>query len=140
MYELLLKLHSWWAWLAMLVLFAGIINALMGYGANRDYEAKDLRISLFGLIFTHIQLVLGLLLYFVSPMGLKVLGEMKNETLRLTSLEHPLVNIIAIVLITIGWSQHKKAHMDDKFKKILIFYSLGFILLMSRIPWVSWLS
>ena len=116
MYELLLKLHSWWAWLAMIVLFAGIINALMGYGANRDYEAKDLRISLFGLIFTHIQLVLGLLLYFVSPVGLKVLGEMKNETLRLTSLEHPLVNIIAIVLVTIGWSQHKKAHMDDKFK------------------------
>ena len=45
MYELLLKLHSWWAWLAMLVLFAGIINALMGYGANRDYEEE--RVILF---------------------------------------------------------------------------------------------
>lgn len=140
MYEILLKLHSWWAWLAMIVLFASILNALMGYGANRDFETKDIRISLFGLIFTHIQLILGLLLYFVSPKGIAVLGEMKNELIRLTSLEHPLVNIIAIVLITIGWSQHKKAHMDDKFKKILIFYSLGFILLMSRIPWDSWLS
>jgi hypothetical protein len=140
MYEIFLKLHSWWAWLAIIVLFASIINALMGYGANRDFVAKDLRISLFGLIFTHIQLVLGLILYFVSPKGMVVLGEMKNASLRLTSLEHPLINIIAIILITIGWSQHKKAHIDDKFKKILIFYSLGFILILSRIPWDSWLS
>ena len=64
-----------------------------------------------------------------------------DKTLRLTSLEHPLINIIAIVLITISyWSKHKKAvESSAKFKAIaLFFYGLGLILILSRIPWSLW--
>jgi hypothetical protein len=57
----------------------------------------------------------------------------------LTSLEHPLINIIAIVLITIGWSKHKKAANNDaKFQSIAIFYGIGLVLILSRIPWSLW--
>jgi hypothetical protein len=66
---------------------------------------------------------------------------MKDAALRLTSLEHPLTNIIAIVLITIGWSKHKKAENSlAKFKSITIFYGLGLVLILSRIPWKLWLN
>lgn len=66
---------------------------------------------------------------------------MKNSHLRLLVVEHPLVNIIAIVLITIGWSKHKKiAEGNAKFKPFAIFYTLGLILLLSRIPWSTWLG
>jgi hypothetical protein len=42
---------------------------------------------------------------------------MSNKALRLTSLEHPLINIIAIALITIGWAKHKKLTTSaSKFK------------------------
>jgi hypothetical protein len=141
MYNLLQSLHSWWAYLAVLVLLVAVINALMGYTSKRFFESKDLRISLFALIFSHIQLLLGLAVYFVSEIGFKAFaieGAMKNSELRLTMLEHPLINILAIAFITIGWSKHKKAEGTLKFRKILFFYGIGLLLILSRIPWKTW--
>jgi hypothetical protein len=140
MYDIVLKVHSWWAYLTLIVLFAAVINAALGYSSRKDFASKDLRISLFALIFTHIQFLLGLLLYFVSPLGLGSLGEMKNAAIRLTSLEHPLINLIAIALITIGWSKHKKVAYNLKFRKILFFYGIGLLLILSRLPWNSWFA
>jgi hypothetical protein len=85
--------------------------------------------------------LIGLILYFVSPLGKEALGQMSNAALRLTSLEHPLINIIAIVLITIGWSKHKKeTKSESKFKTFAIFYGLGLVLILSRLPWNLWLQ
>jgi hypothetical protein len=66
---------------------------------------------------------------------------MKDSVLRLYVVEHPLVNIIALALITIGWSKHKKAEDNAaKFKKIAVFYAIGLVLLLSRIPYSAWLD
>lgn len=141
MYETIQNLHSWWAYLALAVLLLAVVNAFYGMVSKKSFESKDLRISLFALIFSHIQLVLGLVVYFVSPVGFQAFGTegaMKNAELRLTMLEHPLINIIAIALITVGWSQHKKVDASLKFKKITFFYAIGMILILSRIPWKMW--
>ncbi|MFN3943113.1 MAG: hypothetical protein ACK4K1_10830 [Flavobacterium sp.] len=140
MYEIVKNLHSWWAYLALAILLVAFVNALMGHVSKRNFTNKDLRISLFALIFSHIQLVLGLVLYFVSPVGFSQLGEMKEATIRLTSLEHPLINILALVLITIGWSKHKKVEGNFKFRKIFFFYGAGLLLILSRIPWSLWFA
>jgi hypothetical protein len=64
---------------------------------------------------------------------------MKTPGVRLYLVEHPLMNIIAIVFITIGYSKHKKKLTSSpKFKTILIFYALALICLLSRIPWDVW--
>jgi hypothetical protein len=138
-------LHSYWAYLALLMIVVAIINALFGLYSKKEYGAKDFRVALFTLIVSHIQLLLGLLLYFVSPkfeqwsiMGSEV---MKTASVRLYLVEHPLMNIIAIALITIGYSKHKnKLTSVLKFKTILIFYVLALICLLSRIPWDIWPS
>jgi len=138
-------LHSYWAYLVIIILIAAVINALIGLFGKKEYRAKDFRVSLFTLIVSHIQLLIGLILYFVSPkfeqwslMGSEV---MKTASVRLYLVEHPLINIIAIVLITIGYSKHKKKLTSiSKFKTILIFYVLGLICLLSRIPWDVWLK
>lgn len=141
MYHYIQKFHSGWAYLALLVIAIAAINAFSGWFSKREFTAKDKRIALFGLIAAHLQLVIGFVLYFLSPKGLESLGQMEDAELRLTSLEHPLLNILAIVLITIGWSRHKKAVVSDlKFKSIFVFYLLGLILILARIPWNSWLS
>lgn len=140
MYEFIQKFHSGWAYLALLLLVVAVANSALGFFSKKEFTAKDRKIALFGLIATHIQLVVGLILYFVSPLGHAVLGEMKDSAIRLTSLEHPLINILAIVLITIGWSKHKK--MEDgtaKFKSIMTGFGLGLLLILSRIPWSMWL-
>jgi NADH:ubiquinone oxidoreductase subunit 2 (subunit N) len=139
MYHFIQKFHSGWAYLALLLLVLAVVNSVIGMTSKKEFTAKDRKIALFGLIATHIQLVVGLILYFVSPLGLASFGQMAESDIRIPSMEHPLVNIIAIALITIGWSKHKKATTNEaKFKSIAIFYGLGLLLILSRIPWKLW--
>jgi hypothetical protein len=139
MYHFIQKFHSGWAYLALLLLVFAVVNSLIGFLHKKEFTLKDRKIALFALIACHIQLTIGLILYFVSPVGFAALGDMKNAALRLTSLEHPLINIIALVLITIGWSKHKKTIENEaKFKNISLFYGLGLLLILSRIPWSLW--
>lgn len=139
MYGFIQKFHSGWAYIALLLLVIAVINAVIGLTSKKEFTAKDRKIAIFGLIGTHTQLLIGLILYFVSPLGFNSLGQMSDKMLRLTSLEHPLINIIAITLITIGWTKHKKlTTSESKFKTFSIFYGLGLVLVLSRIPWSLW--
>ena len=140
LYTILQKTPSGLAYLALLMLVIVVANALIGVFSKKEFTEKDRKIALFGLIATHVQLLFGLILYFVSPLGFKSLGEMSDKALRLTSLEHPFINILAIALITIGWSKHKKiAESTSKFKTFAVFYGLGLLLILIRIPWSLWL-
>lgn len=141
MYPFIQKFHSGWAYLALLLLFIAAANSLYGHLTQKEFTPKDRKIALFALIAIHIQFVVGLILYFVSPLGKDSLGNMKDAALRLTSLEHPLLNLIAIALITIGWSKHKRAQTSElKFKPLGFLYALGLVLILIRLPWTSWLN
>ncbi len=137
-------LHSYLAYVALAILFFAVANAIMGLVGNKMFTmTKDLRLSLFALILCHIQLVVGLILYFVSANGFSAIQEFGmgglTSAARLLAVEHPFVNILAIILITVGWSRHKKfLEANKKFKSIAIFYGLGLILILSRIPWGQW--
>ena len=145
MYNVVLNLHSYWAYLVLIILTIAVLNALIKVFGNKEYEPKDFRISLFTLIVSHIQLLIGLVLYFVSPkfelwssMGSEV---MKTPMARLYLVEHPFVNILAIALITIGYSKHKKKLTSAaKLKPIAIFYTIALLLFLSRIPWSVWMN
>ncbi len=144
--EILLNVHSYLAYVVLAMLVVAVVNALTGLSGKRMFTLdRDFRISLFALIVSHLQLLVGLVLYFLSPNGLQAISRLgmggMNAEARLLALEHPLVNILAVVLITIGWSRHKKfMEGDKKFRAISIFYGLGLLLLLSRIPWGTWLS
>ena len=146
MYSILKNIHSYWAYLVLLVLILCIFNAITGKINGKDFESRDLRLSLFGLIFSHFQLLIGLILYFVSPWfdqwsNLGMGGVMKDAQTRLFLVEHPFTNILAIALITIGWSvQKQQSDPSKKFLRIALLYGLGLLLLMSRIPWDTWLA
>jgi len=139
-------IHSYWAYLVLLILIVAVINAVIGFTSKKEFAAKDLRISLFALIASHIQLIIGFIAYYTSTyyesMREMGMGEvMKNSDLRKVLVEHPLVGIIAITLITIGFSKHKKKTTDSaKFKTIAVFYTIALLLILSRIPWSQWFS
>ncbi|MDG1730987.1 MAG: hypothetical protein P8K68_14080 [Algibacter sp.] len=146
MYDVVKSLHSYWAYLVLIVLIIATFNAIIKTIGGKEYEANDFRKSLFTLIVSHIQLLIGLVLYFVSP-RLRLFSEsgmgeiMKDSVNRLYLVEHPLVNIIAVALITIGYSKHKKKLTSKpKLKTIAIFYSIALVLFLSRIPWSAWLG
>lgn len=146
MYEILKMTHSWWAYLVLILILVAIINACIGFFSKRDYKQPDYRIGLFTLIVTHIQLLLGIVLYFISPLfnGWKTLGIvaiMKDAYLRKMLVEHPFGVIVGIILITMGWSLHKKQKTSQRaFGKIALFYALGLLLILGVIPWATWLS
>lgn len=138
-------IHSWWAYLVLLVVVIATINALAGFFGNKEYQPKDFRISLFALIVTHIQFLIGLILYFVSPLGMQSISNngmgtvMKDSTLRLYAVEHPTIMILTVVFITIGYSKHKKKLVSrPKFKMLAVFYTIALVLMLSRIPWQQW--
>ncbi|MEH6680747.1 MAG: hypothetical protein V7724_09380 [Sediminicola sp.] len=146
MFEVIRNLHSYLAYIALALLVFAVINAISGLVSKRIFNLeKDFRISLFALILAHLQLTVGLILYFISPNGLKAIQAVGmgglNSAARLLAVEHPFINIIALVLITIGWSRHKKVmEASKKFKSIAIFYGLGLLLILSRIPWGQWFN
>ncbi len=138
-------IHSYWAYIVLAMLLFSVINAFIGVSKNKKFTDKDLRIGLFTLIVSHIQLLIGLGWYFMSPAykALKTNGGeiMKDAGTRLLAIEHPLMMIVAIVLITIGWSKHKKKTTDTaKFKTFTVFYGIALLLVLSRIPWSNWLG
>jgi len=147
MYSTVQFIHSWWAYLVLFMLVIASINSLAGLVGKKEYQPRDFRIALFTLIVTHIQLLIGLILWFISPLGLKNItnlgmGEvMGNSLYRLYAVEHPTVMILTVVLVTIGYSRHKKKLVSEaKFRQLTLFYTLGLILMLSRIPWSQWFS
>ncbi len=145
MYTVIQYLHSLWAYLVVIMIFIAVSNALFGLIGKRPYAFRDFRIALFTLIVTHLQILIGLVLFFLSPMvhwfnaSTDKSLMMKDAQLRLVNLEHPLMMIIAIALITIGFVRHKKkVESKSKFRVILIFYGIGLLLILARIPWNLW--
>src|SRR5699024_11093630 len=114
MYKTIHFIHSYCAYLDMLLVLIATLNPLSVVFSKKEFTAKDFRIALFALIVTHIQFLIGIIIYFVSPFGTKNIssigmGEvMKDSISRLYVMEHPLMMLIAIILITIGFSKHKK--------------------------------
>jgi len=145
MYETLQFIHSYWAYLTLLIIVLATLNALKGLFSKGEFKHNDFRISLFALIVTHIQIILGLFLYIYSPNAMGAIKSsgmasvMKDAALRFSSVEHPLMMVIAVILITIGYSKHKKKEDSNaKFKTLAIFYTIALLLVLSRIPWGNW--
>ncbi|QMU28024.1 hypothetical protein [Adhaeribacter radiodurans] len=143
MYTGLQHLHSYLAYLVLLGLLVSILTAIGGWMQNRPFADKDRKRALLGLIPTHLQWIIGLILYFISPLGAANASgaAMKDANSRLYILEHPLTMIIAVVLITIGYSRAKRLKLGKaRFQSIFVFYGIGLILILSRLPWRAWFA
>jgi hypothetical protein len=122
--------HSGWRWIVLVLLVSAIFYAF----ANKNkYHQK---INLFALIATHVQLILGLLLFFISPKVQFSEGFMKNPILRFYTVEHTVLMLLAILLITLGYAKAKRAsNIGIANKNIRLYYGLGLILILISIPW-----
>ena len=138
-------IHSYFAYLVITLLVVSTIRFLVRYALSKEYTPTDFRLALITFIVSHTQLLIGLFLYFISDKFSLWYELSFNEIInspinRLYLIEHPIVNIIAIVFITRGYSLHKKRRVSNsKFKAIGFNYLLGLVLLLSRIPWHNWI-
>ena len=140
MYTGLLHTHSLIRWILLVLLIITIFRSYNGWKNKRSFLPSDKRFALFTLIFSHVQLLIGFVLYMVSPAVQMALPDMsaamKDKILRFWSVEHISVMIIAIMIITIGYSLSKRAANDtERFRKLFIFFTISLIIILVTIPW-----
>lgn len=145
MYSVIQPIHSYLAFVALALLAAATVNGIIGSTSEKSFEANHLKINKFALIATHTMFLLGIILLFVSPITQSAFADMKvtmkDSTLRQYAVEHPIINLIAVVLVTIGNARVKRAVGNGrKFKQTAIFFGLALVLILSRIPWSAWLG
>ncbi len=140
-YSTLLLIHSWLRWAFLLAALYAIIRSLNGIINNKPFGKEENTAAKILIALTHTMLLLGLVLWFISPNVQQALSQgasvfMKDKVLRALVMEHPLINIIAVILIQIGRIKSKKAYEDSsKHMRSLVYYGIGLLLILSRIPW-----
>ncbi len=139
-------LHSGVSYLVVLLVLFTFINAIVKLRTKDSYKKNDYYIAFTASLLVKIQLVLGLLSYYFSSyyetlrqVGFKAV--MKDSTLRFFIMEHPLMMVLAISLIVLGFYNHKKQTDDVKKFKILAWYfGIALVFILSRIPWAQWFN
>ena len=134
MSALIEKLHYNWTILLLLILFINVLNGIFGRISGKKFSTLDLRICLFGLIFSYFHLLISLTLYFISStfdqwFENSIDNILTSNELRSNLVINPLTNILAVCFVNIGWKL-KKNHFKSskKFLRVAIFYGLGLIL------------
>ena len=140
MFQWVLQLHSYWTLLVFLTTIFVIINCSFSLVMKKKFQTFDLRLSLYALIFNHIQLIIVLILYFISPKlswwNNGFISVINNIEHRLHLIEQPIANIMGVIILTLGWSLHKKSsESSKKFLRIGVFYLIGFISISSKFSW-----
>jgi len=134
MYNFLLHLHSGFRYLVMLLVVVAILVAFVGWFGKKSYTDGNRKLNLFAMISVHTQFLIGLILYFVSPYVQFTSITMKDTTLRYWTMEHAVMMLFAIALITVGHSRAKKTVLHEgKFRVIAISYSLALLVIVVAI-------
>lgn len=135
-YSMLLHIHSGLRWLVLIFILAVIIGAAYRLITRTNSGRCCQFVNRFALTFTHLQLLLGFIMYFISPKVVFEAASMKDSVLRFFLVEHIGLMLVAATLITIGYFRAKKATVETKkFKSLVIYYSIALLLILSAIPW-----
>lgn len=127
----MLHAHSGLRWLVIIFLVVAVIKSFIGWKGKKEFNKSDNLIALLLLSFTHLQFIVGIIMYFISPNVLQLKNAMSDSFHRFWALEHGLIMVIAIILITVGRVKSKKASNDElKHKKGFIFYVVALLLII----------
>lgn len=141
MYLGIKHLHSVFAYLVLLALIVVIGYSLLKLLKKGSFTEKVRKSALIVFICSHLQLLFGLILYTISPVGISSFSTdaMGDSMLRLYTLEHPLLMIIAITIITVGYIKAKKPGDDARrLRTVVVYYSIALVLMLFVIPWNAW--
>lgn len=129
--------HSGIRWIVLALLIVAIVNAYKGWQNKQPYTDKDKKIHLFAMVFIHIQVLVGLVSYYLNWGGKVNFATMSgNPVGRFFTVEHSTMMLLAMLVITIGFSKSKKIiETPKRFKFIFISYLIGLVLILAGIPW-----
>lgn len=134
MLDLLVLTHSVVRYFVLIFLLVVIVRSVMGWQSKSDYTALDDKMSLWLFIFTHTQLLLGLILFMLSPVVIFSGTSMKDPVARYWLVEHSAMMLIAVILITVARISAKKLSEGvAKHRRLFIFNTLALIIILTAI-------
>ncbi len=139
MYTTVLIIHSWVRWIALIAAVGTTLAAVRGKTAGATSLAD--RWGLAAMMALDIQLLLGLLLYFVISPNMKAIldnfgGAMKDPGLRFWAVEHTASMFAAIALAHVGRVLARKAPTPAaKRTRLLICFGIATLLIILGMPW-----
>src|SRR5690606_37829131 len=134
MFPTRLALHSLIRWFILISIIYSIILAYRGWFSKRKFTKYDNWVGIITVSFAHIQLIIGVWLYFISPIVdyfLNNFSEAMHQTqLRFFGMEHITMMLIGITVVTIGSSKARRKKTDEeKFKTIAIWYTIAIVII-----------
>lgn len=138
--SILLVFHSFFRWLLLAALIYAIYVSVQGWMGGRKYTSSVNKIRTLTASLAHLQLVLGFMVYFTGSSFAFMLHDfkaaMKDGPTRFFGMEHSLLMLIAIIVITIGSIKAKGKPADtEKFKTLAVWFGIGLVLILVAIPW-----
>lgn len=139
MYFTTLFLHSYTRWAVLLSLLFALYRSYAGWLGNRPFAAADHRARVLAVTVSHLQLLLGFWLYFVSPVANAFWswpGGDRPLELTFFGILHLAVMSVAIGVLTVGSAVVKRAPTDaQKFRALAIYFSVALLLMLLAVPW-----
>jgi hypothetical protein len=140
MYPIILALHSLVRWLVLISLLFSLYKSYYGWSTGKSYTRFDYLVRYWTVFIAHTQLILGLWLYFISPIIHYFLHNFKDAVdmreYRFFGMEHSVIMLTAMVLITIGSAKAKRKQSDrEKHKTVAVWFTVGLLIILIAIPW-----
>ncbi|QQS50680.1 MAG: cytochrome B [Bacteroidota bacterium] len=136
LYTILQAAHSGLRWVVLLLFVLALVNYLLGWQRKRTYQKSDKTLFTLNLSFFHLQVLLGLVLYFVSPRVQFSELTFSIYLIRFFTVEHALIMLFAAILLTVGSVKIKRIAADSKkFRSGFYFLLVSFLLILVAIPW-----
>jgi len=139
MYSILNTLHSYNRYLLLAALVFVLYRSISGWMGKKPYQKADNAAGAALTGFSHLQLLLGLILYAgLSPYTQSAFANMgaamKDPMLRYFAVEHIAAMLIAWVMIQMGRSLSKKATDDNsKHRKTAIYTIIATVIIVATL-------
>lgn len=139
MYPTLVAIHNILRWVVVILAVLALFRAYTGWLGRRSWTPSDRMAGSFFAISLDIQVLLGLLIYFIGPwfnlLTGSDAGQMSSEV-RFFAMEHILMMIVALVVAHVGLVLARKASTDTlKFRRMAIWLTLAALIVLAGIPW-----
>lgn len=139
----ILHLHSFLPYIFLVLLVYVFVSSLIGWQQGKNMSARNFKLAKVTFILTHVQLLIGVFLFFVSQKVEAALATgdiMKNAFNREIVIEHPVTMVLGIAMLTLGYLKAKKGDGLMRNKNIALYYGFAFFLFIAMIPWDRWFN
>jgi len=139
----LLHLHGFLPFIFLLLMLVVLVQNFLVWKSDKAFTRSLARQNRIAVVLTHLQVTIGLIILFVYRRQLILdMGNLtSNKAIRETYLEHPVIMIIAAVLITIGSAKSKRGTTDaEKAKSVVVWFGSALVLIAYAMPWEKFLT